>query len=397
LNRFILNTAVQDYINENLTKNHAELALKGSPFSEIPVTQLLEQIVGKNKSKHKLPTWFQTKHIYYPNKINIEQTSSEATAVYKSKLISGYSLIDITGGFGVDSYYFAKNFKTVTHCEINPELHNIAKHNFEVLGNSNINTVCSDGLDYLTNLNINYDCIYADPSRRHDVKGKVFMLSDCEPDIPKNLEVLLNYASTILIKTSPLLDIHLALSELKQVTEIHVVAVDNEVKELLWIVKNGDTKNIKVVTSNIKSFNHEHFEFDLIDEQQSEVSFSAPLTYLFEPNAAIMKSGAFKTIANTLGVEKLHQHSHLYTSDKLVEFPGRVFKINAVVPFSKKTLSALNISKANITTRNFPLDVNSLRKKFKIADGGDVYLFFTTIPNNSKVVLVCEKLDKERH
>jgi 16S rRNA G966 N2-methylase RsmD len=393
LNRFILNTAVQDYINENLTKNHAELALKGSPFSEIPVTQLLEQIVGKNKSKHKLPTWFQTKHIYYPNKINIEQTSSEATAVYKSKLISGNSLIDITGGFGVDSYYFAKNFKTVTHCEINPELHNIAKHNFEVLGNSNINTVCSDGLDYLTNLNINYDCIYADPSRRHDVKGKVFMLSDCEPDIPKNLDVLLNCANTLLIKASPLLDLSLGLKELKHVSQIHIIAVNNEVKELLWLINKNESQSVKIVTVNIKALQTEKCEFLLDEESKAIVAYAAPFNYLYEPNAAILKSGAFKSVGSKLQLKKLHQHSHLYTSTELIEFPGRVFKINMVVPFSKSAVSSLNISKANITTRNFPMEVKSIRKQFKITDGGDVYLFFSTAQNNEKVVIICDKLD----
>lgn len=393
MNRFILNTDVQDYINENLTKNHAELALKGSPFSEIPVTQLLEQIVCKNKAQHKLPTWFQTKHIYYPNKINIEQTSSEITAQYKSKLISGNSLVDITGGFGVDSYYFAKSFKTVTHCEINPELHNIAKHNFEVLGNTNVNAVCSDGLDYLTNLNINFDCIYADPSRRHDIKGKVFMLNDCEPDIPKNLDVLLNYANTLLIKSSPLLDLSLGLKELKHVSQIHIIAFNNEVKELLWLINKYESQSVKIVTVNMKASRTEKFEFLLDEESKAIIGYSAPLTYLYEPNAAILKSGAFKSVGSKLKLHKLHQHSHLYTSTGLIEFPGRVFKINKVVPFSKSAVSSLNISKANITTRNFPMEVKSLRKQFKITDGGDVYLFFSTVQNNEKVVIICDKLD----
>lgn len=393
MNRFILNTSVQDYINKNLAKNHAELALKGSPFSEISVAQLLEQIVSKNKAQHKLPTWFQTKHIYYPNKINIEQTSSEITAQYKSKLICGNSLIDITGGFGVDSYYFAKSFTNVTHCEINPELHNIAKHNFEVFNNSNIHTVCSDGLDYLINLNIKFDCIYADPSRRNDIKGKVFMLNDCEPDIPKNLDVLLNYANILLIKSSPLLDLSLGLKELKHVSQIHVIAVNNEVKELLWLINKNKSSSVKTVTVNIKSSQTEQFEFFLDEESKANVAYSAPLTYLYEPNAAILKSGAFKSVGSKLQLNKLHQHSHLYTSNELIKFPGRVFKINKVVSFSKLAVTCLNITKANITTRNFPMDVKSLRQKFKIADGGDVYLFFSTVQNNDKVVIICDKLD----
>ncbi|TPV33485.1 class I SAM-dependent methyltransferase [Paucihalobacter ruber] len=397
MNRLILNTAVQDYIYKNLAKNHAEVALKGSPFPEVPIAQLLEQIVSKSKAQQKLPTWFQTENIYYPNKLNIEQTSSEITANYKAQLVSGDSLIDITGGFGVDSYYFSNNFKSVAHCEINQDLHEIAAHNFNVLNKTNIKTICSDGIKYIKSQDKNFDCIYADPSRRHNLKGKVFMLKDCEPDIPENLDILLNYAPTILIKTSPLLDINLALKELKHVMQIHAVAVDNEVKELLWLISKNNNNIVKVITANIKSNYTEYFEFNLHDENQLELSYSEPLTYLYEPNAAIMKSGAFKSIAVKLGVEKLDQHTHLYTSNNLVEFPGRVFKINQVVPFSKSTLKSLHINKANITTRNFPIDVKSLREKFKIEDGGERYLFFTTIFDNKKVVLICEKLSQERH
>ena len=393
MNRFILNTDVQDYINQNLAKNHAELALKGSPFNEVSVAQLLEQIVSKSKSQHKLPTWFRTKDIYYPNKINIEQTSSEKTATYKSKLVSGKNLIDITGGFGVDSYYFAKSFQSVTHCEINPELHNIAKHNFEILGSTNINTICGDGLTNLTNLNKKFDCIYADPSRRHDAKGKVFMLNDCEPDIPKNLDLLLHHANTLLIKTSPLLDLHLGLRELKQVSQIHIIAVNNEVKELLWLIEQNQSPSVKVVTANIKSLDTEKFEFLLDEESEAISTYSAPLAYLYEPNAAILKSGAFKSVGSKLKLHKLQQHSHLYTSNELIEFPGRVFKIKQVVPFSKSAVLSLKLNKANITTRNFPIEVKYLRKQFKISDGGNIYVFFSTVQNNEKVVLICDKLD----
>jgi 16S rRNA G966 N2-methylase RsmD len=393
LNLAILNKEVQNFILKNLDLNPSVLALKPSPFPEVSMIELLEQLVSKNKAKTKLPTWFNTCNIYYPNKLNIEQTSSEITAAYKARLISGQSLIDITGGFGVDSYYFSINFECVTHCEINQDLHDIAKHNFNILNTTNIKAVCMDGISFLKHQHTKFDCIYADPSRRHNLKGKVFMLKDCEPDIPKNLDILLNYTATILIKTSPLLDINLALTELNQVSQIHIVAVNNEVKELLWLIKKGCNGSIKVVTTNIKLDQNESFEFILHEESQVEVSYSEPLAYLYEPNAAIMKSGAFKSIANTLKVEKLHQHTHLYTSINLVDFPGRVFKITNAIPFSKTSFKSLNIKKANITTRNFPIDVKSLRQKFKIADGGNVYLFFTTAHNYDKMVLVCEKLN----
>lgn len=391
MNPAILQPDVQDYINENLKTDPTALILKGVSFNEVTAAEIVEQIEAKTRCEKKLPTWFQKSNIYYPNKLNIEQTSSEVTAIYKSQLISGNMLIDLTGGFGVDSYYFAKYFDCVTHCEINGDLSKIVSHNFEALHVSNISTVEEDGLLCLQNSLRNYDWIYVDPSRRHEIKGKVFFLKDCLPNIPEHLELLWSRSNNILIKTSPLLDISLGINELDQVKCIHIVAINNEVKELLWILEKGFSGQIAIKTVNLKKSSSELFDFFLENESKIEPIYSEPLTYLYEPNLAIMKSGGFNSVTTAYEVRKLHKHSHLYTSKALIDFPGRVFKIMKSVPYNKKEMKRLSIEKANITIRNFPETVENIRKSLKIKDGGEHYLIFTTNVKNERIVLVCTK------
>lgn len=393
MNSAILQPDIQDYINKNLKADPTALILKGVPFSEVTTAQVVEQIESKSRCEKKLPTWFQQPNIYYPNKLNIEQTSSEVTADYKSRLISGKTLIDLTGGFGVDTYYFSKTFESVIHYELNPDLSTIVSHNFEILKINNIDTLAKDGLSYLEKSTNKYDWIYVDPSRRHESKGKVFFLRDCLPNIPEQLELLWTRSNNILIKTSPLLDITLGINELEHVKSIHIVAVNNEVKELLWILEQGFSGRITIKTANIKKNNSEHFEFFIEEESQVETVYSEPLTYLYEPNSAVLKSGGFNSLTTALKVKKLHKHSHLYTSEVLIDFPGRVFKILKSISYNKKQIKKLSLEKANITTRNFPETVQNIRKSFKIKDGGETYLFFTTNMNNEKIVLLCSKVD----
>ncbi|MBQ0769582.1 MAG: class I SAM-dependent methyltransferase, partial [Bizionia sp.] len=207
MNKLILNTANQEFIDKNINSDITSLLLKEAKNTSFEIKELIEQIEAKKRAEKKLPTWFSAKNIYYPNKLNIEQTSSEATALFKSNVLSGDSLIDLTGGFGVDCYYFSKRFKSVTHCEINSNLSDIVKHNFDVLSVYNIHCEQTNGIAYLKNNKAHYSAIYVDPSRRHDSKGKVFMLSDCLPNIPEYLPLLFERTETILIKTSPLLDL----------------------------------------------------------------------------------------------------------------------------------------------------------------------------------------------
>tara|TARA_R110002126_G_scaffold7943_11_gene38390 strand:+ start:1702 stop:2883 length:1182 start_codon:yes stop_codon:yes gene_type:complete len=392
LNKAILNTKIQEFINLNLDSNVNSLLLKGIAFSEVDTKSIIEQIEAKKRSKTKLSTWFSTKNIYFPNKLNIEQTSSETTAKYKSELLEGDSIIDLTGGFGVDCFYFSRQFKTVKHCEINETLSEIVKHNFNQLNVQNIDTIQTDGVEYLKNSSQTYDWIYIDPSRRHDSKGKVFFLKDCLPNVPEHLDVLFKHSKNIMIKTSPLLDISLGINELKCVKNIHVVAVNNEVKELLWVLEVGFKGSITIETVNLIKKDKDYFKFNLEEEKKTESKYSLPLTYLYEPNAAILKAGAFNQISKQLQVSKFHKHSHLYTSESLIDFPGRVFKIEKIIQYNKKELKKIAITKANITIRNFPETVQQIRKKSGIKDGGDIYMFFTTDINHKKIILITSKI-----
>ena len=391
MNTAILHTKVQQFITENLKTDITKLILKGSPFSDVSIQELANQIVSKQKSEHKLASWFITEQIYYPSKINIEQTSSEHTASYKSNLVSGASIIDTTGGFGVDCFYFSKQFKAVTHCEINTELSTIVAHNFKQLKINNITTFSGDAFDFLGSTREKFDCIYIDPSRRDAVKGKVFLLQDCVPNVPENIDFLFSKTNQILIKTSPILDITSAINELKFVKEVHVIAIHNEVKELLFLLDKEHSKSIEIKTVNIGKEETKTFHFTYKEDLYSE--YSEPLSYLYEPNSAILKSGGFHQITNQLNVSKLQQHSHLYTADILLDFPGRTFKIEQVLSYDKKKLKKLLPgNKANITIRNFPKTVAQIRKETKIKEGGTVFIFFTTNFKNELIVLICRKI-----
>jgi hypothetical protein len=368
-----------------------KLALQKNPFPEMDWTDLLNQIAAHQKAKDKLPTWFNAEGIVYPSKVSVEQTSSEATAQYKSGLVSGNSLIDLTGGFGIDDFYFAKQITNVIHCEMNAKLSATAKHNFSVLGADNIRCEAGDSLNVLTSTNNQWDWMYIDPARRSDSKGKVFMLADCLPNVPDLLSTYFKYTANILIKTAPLLDITAGLNELHFVKEIHIVALNNEVKELLWILQKGYTGSITLIAANITKSKTE--TFTSVYNNDDEASYSAPGKYLYEPNSAIMKSGAFDAVSASYNLNKLHKNTQLYTSNTLIEFPGRRFIINDIIPYQKSEIKqAIAGKKMNVTVRNFPLAVGEIQKKWKIKDGGDTYAFFTTNIHDEKVVLLCSKV-----
>lgn len=388
----LLNPEIQIFINENVDKNISKLALQKNPFPNVEWISILNQVEAKTKAKLKLPTWYATKNIVYPSKISVEQTSSEKTADYKANIVSGKSLIDLTGGFGVDDYYFAKKMNMVAHCEINPELSNIVKHNFEQLNVKNISCHSGDSLVILAELKTKWDWIFIDPSRRNDAKGKVFMLQDCLPNVPENLDLFFEYSDSILIKTAPLLDISAGLSELKNVESIHILAVENEVKELLWELHKGYTGKINIKTVNILKGTMDVFEF-ILDENLETPVYGLPQKYLYEPNSSIMKSGGFDEVGTFYNLNKMHKHSHLYTNSILIPFPGRIFEIENSIPYHKIEMKKfLEGTKSNITVRNFPETVESIRKKWKIKDGGNQYCFFTTDENDNKIVLICKKI-----
>lgn len=393
MNKSILTKEVQDFINAHLKTDISKLAFKGSPFKAISIQELINQIVSKSKCQEKLPTWFSTPYIYYPNKINIEQTSSEKTAQYKSTIISGNTLIDLTGGLGIDSFYFSKCFKEVVHCEIDKELSEISSYNYQQLKAPNISCINDNGIKYLNRLTKKFDWIYMDPSRRSELKGKVFRLADCLPDIPLHLDVIFKHTDSILIKVSPFLDISSGIKELKFVKEVHIVAVDNEVKELLFILKKNYNEVISIKTLNIAGSSFQSFNFDLNDEN-SIIPYSLPLKFIYEPNKAIYKSGAFNLIAEKFNLYKLANNTHLYTSDISVDFPGSYYKVLEQLPYNFKQLKAvLPDLTANIKIRNFPDSINAIRKKLKIRDGGVFYVFFITNKEDKPMILVTKKLN----
>jgi len=390
LNKHLISTDAQLFIKNNISTDISSLLLKKLVFDNITPQELVEQIEAKKRCENKLKTWYNTPLIYYPNKLNIEQTSSEITAEYKANLVSGKSLIDLTGGYGVDCFYFSKKIKTVSHCEINPLLSEIVNHNYKQLKCNNIKTIIGDGINFLNNNLEVYDWIYIDPSRRNDSKGKVFLLSDCLPNVAEHINKLFIKTKNVLIKTSPLLDITNGINELIFVKEIHIVAVKNEVKELLFILEKNYTGAITIITSN--TLNTKHHNFSFVRDNSEIAQYGLPKKYLYEPNTAILKSGGFNEIAIHYKLHKLHQHSHLYTNDILIDFPGRSFEITEVIPYNKKELKKrFKKQQVNVTTRNFPKSVNEIRKELHLKDGGTEYLFFTTNIENKKIAILCRK------
>ncbi len=388
----LLHPEIQKFITANIGVDSSKLAFQKNPFPDVNWIAILNQIVSKTKAKDKLPTFFRTENIIYPSKISVEQTSSEKTAQYKASLVSGKTLIDLTGGFGVDDLYFSKVMKNVIHCEIDEELSMLVQHNFEVLGIQNMQCELGDSYTYLNKKESKFDWIYIDPSRRNDAKGKVFMLKDCLPNVPELLTFYFTKTENIIIKTAPILDISAGLLELSNVKCIHIVAVDNEVKELIWELSKLFIGTTTIKTVNITNEKREEFGIELYSNAHFS-NYSLPKKYLYEPNSAILKSGGFDEIGIQYQLDKLHQHSHLYTSDEKIDFPGRIFEIQEVFSYAKSEMkSFLENKKANITTRNFPDSVDEIRKKWKIKDGGNLYCFFTTDMNNHKIVLICTKI-----
>ncbi|MGB5376473.1 THUMP-like domain-containing protein [Muriicola sp.] len=392
MNKNILNTGVQVFINNNLNTDILSVLLSRPTFEGISQKELVQQLESKNKARTKLPTWYNSPGIFYPPKLHIEQTSSEITARYKSALVAGKTLADLTGGFGVDSYFFSQKISKIIHCELSAELSEIAAHNFSILGISNVETHNADGIEFLKKHTQVLDWIYLDPGRRDDSRNKVYKLEDCTPNILMYLDLLFRHSKNILLKTSPLLDITAGLTALKGVQEIHVIAVQNEVKELLWVLKNQEVpRELPIKSINITNKGNEVFNFVWEEEKQATSEFSHPLRYLYEPNAAILKTGAFKSLGVHLGIQKLQEHTHLYTSEELIEFPGRTFEILEVIPYNNKNMRAFKGVKANVTIRNFPESVSKLRKDYKILDGGEGYFFFTTDYKDDRILIRCRK------
>jgi len=389
----LLSQLVVDFINKNKKSSVAALMLKMPAFAIDP-KWVAAQIEGWQKASQKLPEWAGQENIVYPIRLSMEQCSSERTGLYKASITKGNTVVDLTGGFGVDTFYLSQSFNKSFYIEQQADLAQIAAHNFSVLGKKNIAVLTGDSEAVLKSIDEKIDLIYLDPARRKELQ-KVFKLSDCEPDVVDLQEFYFSFSDSILIKTSPMLDISEAAKQLKGIREIHIVSVDNECKEVLYLLNKNfnDEPTFKCVHDYKKIV--QRFDFKNSEETQHKAVLSKPLIFLYEPNTSILKAGAFNSITQKYPVYKLHTSSHLYTStEPIKDFPGRIFKISHIAGYDKKEIQALiPTGKANIQTRNFPDSVDEIRKKIKLKDGGSTFIFATTLQDSSKVLLICEKFN----
>lgn len=385
-----------EFIKKQIQTDPNALLLAAKKYPDMDIPFVVDQITCRKQIKDKLPAWYANYDLYFPAKITTEQCSSEQTASYKQRLASGNIACDMTGGLGIDTYYISRNFEKFFYLERYEAYCDAARHNFNVLGASNIDVLNGDSIQLLTDLP-SLDLIYVDPARRSDCNKRLYDLSECEPNVVDLAPILLSKAKKLIVKVSPMADIHRCIELIPQVKRIHVLSVRNECKELLLEVDSTEeSKDVEIVCVNFPVTGEQSFSFFFNAEK------SAPLNvvntvhkYLYEPNASILKAGAFKSVATQFGIKKLHQHSHLYTSSELItDFPGRIFEVIEVDGFSKKWLQTASkqIGQANLTTRNFPMTVAEIRKRSKLQEGGSLYLFATTLSDDQKVIVSCEKL-----
>jgi 16S rRNA G966 N2-methylase RsmD len=400
-----METKLEEFIREHRNDDVRQLALQAARYPNIDMQQALQQIAGWQTACTKLPEWAATDGIVYPPRLSMEQCSSEATAKYKAKVLdpSPSTVIDLTGGFGVDFSYMARGFQKAVYVERQPHLCEAARHNFQLLGLENTEVVCGDGVEYLKNLPSPFHppsprTIFLDPARRDENGKKTYAISDCTPDVVALKDLLLEKAGRVMIKLSPMLDWHKAVDDLGEVVEVHIVSVDNECKELLLVLAKNPAAPLRVVCANIKHDTEtELFEFFPSNDSLSNSLFPAlrERDFLYEPNASIMKAGCFAEVAHRFGVQPTGSNSHLFLSPQFIpDFPGRKFQIEQVTSMNKKELKHVigGLTKANITVRNFPLSVAELRKRLKLADGGDTYIFATTLGEKDHVLLITKQI-----
>ncbi len=383
-----VNQSTLDYIRQHADEDVRQLALRGHKCLDVDLQYALEQIAGRQKARTKLPSWAAIDGIVYPPHLSMEQCSSEATARYKASIAGkGALFVDLTAGFGVDMALISQGFQKAVHVERQPQLCAISSENFRLLGLNHIEVVCGDGVAYLHTMR-HADLLFIDPARRDVHGGRTYDISDCTPNVLEILDEMLVKADRVMIKLSPMLDWRKAVADLGKVNEVHIISVDNECKELLLILSKT-MKPLRVFCVN----NDECFE---VVEGISSQPRPLPqdMRCLYEPNASVMKAGCFDLIEQCFGVVQLERNSHLFVSDKEISgFPGRQFLIEKRTSMNKRELKATlaDVDQANITVRNFPMSVAELRKRLKLKEGGDVYIFATTISDEGHQLLVCRK------
>jgi len=391
MNEELLSPEAQKYIRDHQHDDPFLLSLNTKKSSDFPLAEAIEQIQSRQKAKGKLPEWLAKEGIIFPPPISVEQSSSEITARFKAELIHGKSMVDLTGGMGIDTFYFAQFFENVNYVEPNEKLSQLARHNFSVLAKKNVKVHNFSAERFLNENTEIFDAIFIDPSRRSESR-KVFKIEDCFPNLYEIIPKCLEISDQVLVKLSPLVDLSLLIHDFSP-TDLWVVAVKGEVKEVLCLIVNAK-KAPKIHAVDLVT--HEKkvvFTYDWEEEQKAENKYSLPLKVIYEPNAAILKSGAFKLLGTRYNLMKLHQHTHLYTSDKLIQnFPGKVLVYERQIKQNKKEITqTIPDNKINVITRNFPLTAAQLKKKFDLKDGGDNFLIGTTLVDGKKVLLWCKR------
>lgn len=409
----------QEFISQNLDADIRDLALRHARRTDIDLPFALDQIAGRQKARKKLPTWAANDAIIFPPALAMEQCSSEQTAAYKARVArrliaelpvlptlpnNPTTLIDLTGGFGVDFSFMAPLFGRAVYIERQARLRDVSRHNMAAQGITQAETLCGDSAQIIASVG-HCTMIYADPARRDAQGGRTFAISDCTPDMVAMKETLLDKADFTMIKLSPMLDWRKAAADMgPHVGEIHIISAGNECKELLLVMSrkyDGTEKIYCVNDSQTFSFTPSQFSLPPQPSQSSrfyQPSRFSPPAYLYEPNASLMKAGCFGLIAREYGVSQISHDSHLFTSPvEVPAFPGRGFRIRAVTTMNKRELKTAlaGISRANVSVRNFPMAADALRRKLKLKDGGDAYIFGTTDGGGRHVLYICEKCNKQ--
>lgn len=382
----------KDFVREHLNSDVNKLLLNPPSEFKSGISWLCDQIIARQKAKHKLPEWYDDFDLEFPPPLSVEQSSSETTASYKASLIKGEKFADLTGGMGVDCLAFAKRFSESHYVEKNEKLAGLFKANCVALG-AKMSVHSGAAEDFLDGLEEQLDLIFIDPARRDASARKVFRFQDCTPNVVELLPVLSSKTRKLMIKASPLIDLKLGLEELERVTEIHVVSLKNECKEVLFILdfEQGLIENPKIRCVNLGSNKGQVFDFNLDQESDLSVEFSDYKNFLFIPNASILKAGAFKSVAMQTGAAKIAPNTHLYTAvEDLPNFPGRRFQILDSHP-DKKKLSLIN--GLDVISRNHPLKAHEIVRKYKIKEGGDLTLIAFRDQKNKPHMVIARQLE----
>lgn len=390
-----MNNKTRNFIEQNLDADIRQLALKGCRDKDVDLDAAIRQIAGRQTARRKLPSWAALDGILYPPHLNMEQCSSEQTARYKARICSSHpsskTLVDLTGGFGVDFAFMSEAFDEATYVERNSELFAISSANMKILA-PKAKCLNEDGLEVLHRLD-HVSMIFMDPARRDNHGARTYGISDCTPNVLEIKDVLLQKADVVMLKLSPMLDWHKAISDLGEqyIKEIHIVSVQNECKELLIVMQQQPAEPPTVYCVNDDSV----FSYHPLSISSNHISHHSSLIYLYEPNASIMKAGCYAEIEQAFEVSQLAPNSHLFASDQAIEdFPGRKFRVTAVTSMNKQELKQAlkDIRQANIAVRNFPMSVADLRKRLKLSEGGNDYIFATTLTEGKKVLIICQHL-----